>query len=321
MFRQIVRILPVLLVGIALVQPEAHAQNSKPKSNKKSKTNASAAPQWDASEISIPSSRVEGSIDVRNVESNVWDAATQVAVPVTNQNMVAPMLTEPSVDTMYVKSIHDSSWVAFRLQWADETKDVTIDSDVFCDQVAVQLPVGKVDLPSPMMGHTSTPVHIVHWKGVWQADCETGFRDIVDAYPNIWVDYYPTRESDLDRTVRVFAKDVPAEMIAVQSPNILPGTAAHNPVSSIKRKQPVEEARAEGYGTYTTSERQLAVGWGSWKNGMWTVCIVIPINNQDAMRPTIEGRTKVGFAVWNGKQQNVGSRKHWAQWSDLILQP
>ncbi len=172
-----------------------------------------------------------------------------------------------------------------------------------------------------MMGNKDGMVHIVHWKAIWQEDNEKGYRDVQVMYPNMWVDVYPSLESYLDRSKRVYAQDITAEQIVeTRSFGNMPGTYSRNPMSQIKRKEPVEEANAEGFGTITTQETQQAKAWGVWANGKWRVCIIIPVNTGNIYKASFKNKTKVAFALWDGGLNNIGGRKHFIPWVDLILE-
>jgi DMSO reductase family type II enzyme heme b subunit len=164
-------------------------------------------------------------------------------------------------------------------------------------------------------------VHIVHWKAIWQEDCEKGFQDVQVKYPNMWVDVYPGLEGYLDRSKRIYAKDITAEhIVETQAYGNMPGTYSGNPMSQVKRKEPVEEAVAEGFGTLSTQETQLAKGWGEWKDGKWTVCMSVPVNTGNIHKAVVKEKTKVAFALWDGGYQNIGGRKHFIPWVDLLLE-
>jgi hypothetical protein len=193
--------------------------------------------------------------------------------------------------------------------------------DKFCDQLALEFPLSSSDIPSYMMGNKGGIVHIVHWKAIWQEDCEKGFQDVQMKYPNMWVDVYPGLEGYLDRSKRIYSKDITAEQIVeTHSYGNMPGTYSGNPMSQVKRKEPVEEASAEGFGTLSTQETQQAKGWAEWKNGKWMVCITVPVNTGNVRKAIVKDKTKVAFALWDGGYQNIGGRKHFIPWVDLLLE-
>ena len=293
---------------------------NKPKSTGVKQDAVKRVTAWDTSSIVIHSKKMDGPIQAKDISAVSWEQAEAVVVPVSPQQITYPNLPVASISDLKVKSLYFGNWVAFLITWADSTRDVFVDADLFCDQLAVQLPVDGSSIPSYMMGNSGGKVHIIHWKGIWQEDCERGFRDVLDAHPNLWVDVYPFQEGELDRSKRIYAKDITAEhIVESQSFNNLPGTYSKNPVSSIMRKEPVEEANATGFGTLATQETQQAKGWGKWENNQWTVCLVIPVNTGNINKAKFTEITKVSFAVWNGSKQNIGGRKHYSSWVDLTL--
>lgn len=276
---------------------------------------------WIPSDIKIKSSKVNGIINPKDLNAEYWNKTSSTIIAMLPQRIVYPNLQEETIKEIKVKSVYSEKQVAFLLEWEDKTKDEFVDVDQFCDQIAIQLPVDVNNVPSFMMGNEGGKVHIVHWKAIWQRDCEKGFRDVQDAYPNMWVDIYPGQEGELDRSKRVYAKDITSEQIVENRGTFnMPGTASNNPMSSIKRKVPVEEASAIGFGTLSTQETQAATGWADWKDGKWTVCIVVPVNTGNIFKANFKDKTKLSLAVWNGDKQNVGGRKHYSPWSDVILE-
>lgn len=276
---------------------------------------------WIPSDIKIKSIKVDGIINPKDLNAEYWNKTSSTIIAMLPQRIVYPNLQEETIKEVKVKSVYSEKQFAFLLEWEDKTKDEFVDVDQFCDQIAVQLPVDVNNIPSFMMGNEGGKVHIVHWKAIWQRDCEKGFRDVQDAYPNMWVDIYPGQEGELDRSKRVYAKDITAEQIVENRGTFnMPGTASNNPMSSIKRKVPVEEASAIGFGTLSTQETQSATGWADWKDGKWTVCIVVPVNTGNIFKANFKDKTKLSLAVWNGDKQNVGGRKHYSPWSDVILE-
>lgn len=279
-------------------------------------------PEWTPADIQIKSVKSTTPLDAKNLKADVWQKAVATKVTIGAQNLVYPTLLNPSVSEISVKSAYADKQVAFMIEWKDENKSIDVDVDKFCDQLAVQFPVSLQNgVPSYMMGNQGGRVHITHWKAIWQEDCENGFRDIQERYPNMWVDIYPGQEGHLDRSKRVYAKDITAEQVVESRQfNAMPGTYSQNMMSKIKRSTPVEEASAEGFGTLATQETQAASGWAEWKDGKWCVVVVIPVNTGNIHKAAFKNKTKVAFAIWDGGKENIGGRKHFTQWNDLILE-
>ena len=294
--------------------------NAKPAITK-SNTAPTLANNWIDEEFKIKSIPSGININPKEFASPIWASAKAIKLPVAKQNFTYPNLQNESIDSIIIKSVYHTNQVAFLFEWNDTSKNVEVDVDKFCDQIAIELPLNTNEIPSYMMGNKDGMVHIVHWKAIWQEDKENGFRDVQVMYPNMWVDVYPGLESYLDRSKRIYAQDITSEQIVeTHSYDNMPGTYSHNPMSQIKRKEPVEEANAEGFGTITTQETQLAKAWGEWADGKWKVCIVVPVNTGNIYKASFKDKTKVAFALWDGGFNNIGGRKHFIPWVDLIIE-
>ncbi len=285
------------------------------------KKTSSPVADWIDAEYKIKSFSFAGEINPKDLNASIWNNQKTNMLPISVQNFTYPNLQTASVDSISVKSVYRSNQVVFLLEWLDSSKNVEVDVDKFCDQIAIQFPLNTNEIPSYMMGNKDGMVHIIHWKSIWQEDKEKGYRDVQVMYPNMWVDIYPGLESYLDRSKRVYAQDITSEQIVeTHSFGNMPGTYSHNPMSQIKRKEPVEEANAVGFGTIATQETQQAKAWGQWSNGKWTVCIVVPVNTGNIYKAKFTDKTKVAFALWDGGFGNIGGRKHFIPWVDLILE-
>jgi len=206
-----------------------------------------------------------------------------------------------------VRAANDGQWIAFLIEWEDSTKDDRIGLDRFGDQVAVELPLANKDgvLPSPMMGHAGAPVDIWQWRAVLQRDLDDGETQITDLYPNAQIDLYP------DQVLR--ATDARPYMGAL---------GLDNPVSHPLRS-PVLDQVAEGWGSLTVEpDGQDAEGRGTWQAGRWRVVIAHPLASghpESDIALKAGDRSNVAFAVWNGGNQEVGSRKAWSNLIPLRL--
>ncbi len=231
------------------------------------------------------------------------------------------MLLTPSVKNINVKSINDGEKISIMIEWIDSTRDAIVDADKFSDQVAIQLPLNPAVPPNFMMGNKNGKVHIINWKAVWQDDIEKGVRDVKEAYPNYWTDIYPMNEKAGDGSNGKHDRDISAnEMASNNGKNFLHGNYAGNPMSIFDRKVPCEEDMAEGYGSLTTQPNQNATAWGIWENNTWKVVITRPLNSTDADDAPLVDKSKIAFAVWNGTYENVSGKKHYAMWTDLIIE-
>ncbi len=270
--------------------------------------------------LTIKSGKVD-SIPKKNSKSSIWTKVAPVSVTVLPQNITSPKLQKSTIPSVKVTSINDGITIGFLLEWTDSTKDIFVDADKFCDQVAIQLPMDAAQNPIFMMGNKNGRVHIIHWKSVWQNDIENGFRDVKEAYPNYWTDVYPMAERQGDGSMGKYARDVSVKDYSKgQGKNFIPGFYAGNPMSIFDRKDPSEECIAEGFGTLTTQETQNATAWGTWENNKWSVIITRAINSSDPQDAALPEKTKIAFAVWNGADENVSGRKHYSMWNDLVIE-
>jgi len=304
-------------------KPSGTTTSTKPSvtTNTKPTTVVKEKDDWIDAEYKLKSYAVQHEINPKELNAEFWTKIEASKLPVSPQQAAYPTLNNASIEFLTVKSVYRPMEVAFLIEWNDSSKNNEVDVVKFCDQFAVEFPLNTKEIPSYMMGNKDGMVHIVHWKAIWQEDCEKGFQDVQVKYPNMWVDVYPGLESYLDRSKRIYAQDITAEMIVeTHATGNMPGTYSHNPMSQIKRKYPVEEANAEGFGTIATQETQQAKAWAEWKDGKWKVCVVVPVNTGNRYKATFTDRTKVAFALWDGGFQNIGGRKHFIPWVDLLLQ-
>ena len=133
----------------------------------------------------IKSIKVAGDITEKDLGNANWAKAQAVTVAVMPQNIAPPIVTEPTISEVNVKSINNGTKIAFLLEWKDASRDAMVETDIFTDQVAIQMPINPANNPSFMMGNAEGGrVHIIHWKAIWQDDIEKGYRDVKDAHPN-----------------------------------------------------------------------------------------------------------------------------------------
>jgi hypothetical protein len=234
-----------------------------------------------------------------------WKGARPVRVTMLPQVVATPTHSNPAITSLTVKAAHNGQWLAVLLEWKDPTKNDRIILDEFGDQVAVELPVHykKDALPNPMMGNPGGRVNIWQWRAAFQHDIDKGEPTIRDLYPNTRVDIYP---DEMLRTI-----DARPYMGAM---------GVDNPISRPKAS-PVLDQMAEGWGTMTVHPEQNADGKGIWKDGLWQVVITHPLvtASEHHMRLQPGGESVIAFAVWDGGNREVGSRKAWSAWVPLRL--
>src|SRR3989304_3736667 len=109
------------------------------------------------------------------------------------------------------------------------------------------------------------------------------------------------------------------DAVALQFP-VAPGTLP-NPFMG-DRLRPVniwqwkgswaEGPGAWGFGTLTTQPQQDVVGFGSWRQGRWTVLLARPLRTGDPADVQFQPRTApfVNFAVWDGGDRDRNGQKN-----------
>lgn len=225
-----------------------------------------------------------------------WDDIPEETIILFPQNITTPSIHKASVAGLKVKALHNNKWLAIYLEWEDKTKDAQVSLDQASDACAVQFPLKEPEKTSPFMGNKEFPVAILHWKAIWQQDIEDHYQEVKDLYPNTYVETYQ------------FGIQAAADL--------------QNPVSQLKRKVPVEELMAEGFGTLTTQAEQGTQAKGIFKEGHWLVVLARPLKTKDKMDPrlAVGQKTAISFAIWEGAHKNVGARKNYAPWISFILE-
>lgn len=269
-----------------------------------------------AAQSPILAPRVPGAGPILDPDAAAWKQARPQKVALLPQMMAAPRHDKPAVAELTVRALHNGQWLALRLEWKDASKSDRFVTDQFGDQVAVQFPVrfDPKQLPAPMMGNSGGRVNILQWRAAFQRDIDQAKHHALGAYahaivnlrelyPNAVVDLYP------DQVLR--ATDATPYMGAL---------GMDNPISHPKLT-PVLDQMAEGWGTMTVKLDQHADGKGVWENGAWRVVITVPLVTESANSPRFApgGQTLAAFAVWEGGNREVGSRKSWSAWVPLRL--
>lgn len=235
--------------------------------------------------------RTQGTLPRHDPVSPLWNDAPEFEATLAPQNVVAPMLQQPSVTKVRVRALHDGTWIAFRLEWQDPTRDDVLGPSRFSDAVAVQIPRDRGQTPSPMMGHAGAPVRILYWKAAWQQP------DMLAAlHPNHVPGHYPFEAAQGEARTSLATLYSPAQ-------------AVDN--SQLRRPNgvPVFAGEAEGFGTLSPARSLEADGRGVHRDGHWYVVVAMPIGDLGNSPLAPGQQTSVAFAVWEGSAQNTGSRK------------
>jgi DMSO reductase family type II enzyme heme b subunit len=260
----------------------------------------------DPAEPQVRAVRAPAAARVDDPDAAFWAQVPEVTVATLAQVVVAPMRPDPAVSEVQVRASHDGQFLAVRLEWADPAPDIDTVVDRFGDQVAVQFPADPASevQPMPMMGHVGAPVRILQWRAVLQHELQHGAPTIKDLYPNAVVDLYPDRLLS-GEDVRPYTG----------------GRGLGNPVSRPRALSPVVSHVANGWGSLTATFDQEAGGSGVWRDGRWHVVITYPLANAGRIGLRSGSESVVAFAVWDGGQREVGSRKAWTPWVPLHLEP
>jgi DMSO reductase family type II enzyme heme b subunit len=236
-----------------------------------------------------------------------WNEAPIHVAPLILQDMVEPRLLKPSTAEVRVRAITDGTRVALRLEWTDATKNDLPGAARFSDACAVQFPTKvAAEMPAPQMGEKGKPVEITFWRASWQAVVDGRGDTIKDLYPNAAVDHYPFQAASLDK-----GSPAQREMEGRYSPARALGSHMAGP-----RERPVEDLIAEGPGTLTSARPAGSDGRGRRTQDGWSVVISRPL--PDGLAPG--KRSQVAFAVWEGSDQEAGSRKMRTGWIPIVVE-
>ncbi len=237
----------------------------------------------------------------------IWDQLPEYAAGLLLQDVADPRLMKASTREVRVRAMTDGSRIAFRLQWLDPRKDDAPGPGVSVDGCAVQLPktIAK-EPPSPQMGEANRPVELTLWRADWQAWVDGRGNSIRDLYPNAAVDHYPFQAQPLGA-----GSASQKEMAMRYAPARAAGNMRNGP-----RETPVEDLLAEGPGTLKPEVRAGSAGKGIRTTDGWKV--VINRSLPSGLGPGL--RTQAAFAVWEGSQGEIGSRKMRTGWIPLLRQ-
>jgi len=236
-----------------------------------------------------------------------WNEVPVHVAPLILQDMVEPRLLKPSTAEVRVRAITDGTRLALRLEWTDSTKDDLPGPAHFSDACAVQFPAKvAAEMPAPQMGEKGKPVEITFWRASWQATVDGRGDTIKDLYPNAAVDHYPYQAASLEK-----GSPLQREMEARYSPARALGNRMAGP-----RERAVEDLIAEGPGTVASAPPAGSDGRGRRTKDGWSVLIARPL--PDGLAPG--KRSQVAFGVWEGSQQEGGSRKMRTGWIPIVVE-
>jgi len=236
-----------------------------------------------------------------------WRDVPVYTAALITQDMVEPRLLEVSTDKVDVHTITDGKQIAFRLEWADATKDDLPGISRYSDGCAVQLPLTTgPDVPAPQMGETQRPVEITYWRAFWQSAVDGREDSIKALYPGAAVDHYPFEAASLEPG---------SEAQQAMAKRYAPARALGNEMAG-PRTRPVQDLIAEGPGTIQPAPQAKSDGRGVRTKTGWTVVLSRPLP------PGLDPgkRTQVAFAVWQGSKEESGARKMRSIWIPLLVE-
>lgn len=224
-----------------------------------------------------------------------WKKAKAVEIPLMAQT-IAPPGGGGGVKTVKIKAIQCESEILFRLEWEDATvDDDPSKSESFPDAVALQFPTEPTRSPSPFMGDPDAAVTIWRWSASAQKDLDSGYQSSTLHRPRMTADLYAYGGDSTFRT----------------------GEGAGNILSNRRRRSPVENLAAKGFGTLTVQHEQPVEGKGVWKKGKWHVVFRRVLQGT----PQFWEGSRILFAVgvWNGHERERDGIKSVSVWQTLAL--
>ena len=248
--------------------------------------------------------RVEGTLPRTDPFAAAWEDLPEHEASLAPQVVATPTLTTGSVDRVRVRALHDGSWIAIRLEWTDATDDHNVTTSTFSDACAFQLPHARGAQPSPMMGNEGAPVDIVYFRASWATEDNMG-----ELYPNMPPIYHPPEAA------------AEGEARTAMEAQYQVALSAHNPTVDRPEGASVVAFSAAGYGTLSPGEGGFAVdGGGTYRDGHWYAVLAREIGDTSASVVAPGQRTSIAFAIWNGSNGEVGSRKNRSGWVDLEIE-
>ncbi|HBY61710.1 MAG TPA: hypothetical protein DEH78_17955 [Solibacterales bacterium] len=234
-----------------------------------------------------------------------WDQAPEHLAKLLPQDQVEPRLMNASTAAVKVRALTDGTEVAFRLEWADDSKSDAPGPSKMVDACAVQIPEkSENNLPEPQMGQEGKRVQVTYWRADWQAAVDGRGDTIRDLYPNASIDHYPHEAKSLEP-----GSAAQKGMALRYSPARALGNNRGGP-----RATPVEDLIATGPGTLMPGPSLGAKGMGAHGRDHWSVVITRKL--PDGL--SVNQRTHIAFAVWQGSLKEAGARKMRSVWIPLV---
>jgi len=238
-----------------------------------------------------------------DVSSSLWGKINSYSIPISrlwqSENI--------NYQTVEVQAVYSSKYIAFKLEWEDLTMEESLYRvQDFQDAAAIQFSVdGSMDFHG--MGSKKHPTDIWFWKAEWQILKSAGVdSDIEHVYLN-----------------RVSDSDVESYPDVFNDTAFLSGRDAGNINSKKKRTTSVENVMATGPETVTSLEENLqkVVGEGSWDGDKWRIVLVRELRSKSKQQVKFKKGdiVPIGFAVWNGSENDRNGQKMVSTWYKLEL--
>jgi hypothetical protein len=238
-----------------------------------------------------------------DVSSSLWGKINSYSIPISrlwqSENI--------NYQTVEVQAVYSSKYIAFKLEWEDLTMEESLYRvQDFQDAAAIQFSVdGSMDFHG--MGSKKHPTDIWFWKAEWQILKSAGVdSDIEHVYLN-----------------RVSDSDVESYPDVFNDTAFLSGRDAGNINSKKKRTTSVENVTAAGPETVTSLEENLqkVVGEGFWDGDKWQIVLVRELRSKSKQQVKFkkDDIVPIGFAVWNGSENDRNGQKMVSTWYKLEL--
>ncbi len=241
--------------------------------------------------------------DFMDLTFTKWNRAETYSIPI-SRLWQSDNVNYQMVD---VQALYNSRYIAIKLEWKDKSQDQELYRvQDFQDGAAIQFSIdGTKGFHG--MGSEAHPTDIWFWKAEWQMRAnEKTDSDIALVYAN--------RASDSD------VESYPTLMneMAYQS-----GRDAGNINSEPGKASSVENVTAVGPQTVTSLQenKQKVMGKGVWDGQKWQVVFVRELNSDSEQKVDFNKGDiiPVGFAVWNGSENDRNGQKMVSTWYQLEL--
>jgi len=238
-----------------------------------------------------------------DASSRFWESTDSYSIPISR----LWQSDNANYQTVKVQAVYNSKYIAIKLEWEDLTLEESLYRvQDFQDAAAIQFSIdGTMDFHG--MGSKDHPTDIWFWKAEWQMQQNSNTdSDIELAYSN------RVSDSDIEHYPNEFNDTA-----------FLGGRDAGNTNSKIERSSSVENVSAVGPQTVTTNpeKSQNVNGRGIWDGKKWSVVFVREFRPKSKQQVKFKqgGIIPVGFAVWNGSENDRNGQKMVSTWYELEL--